>query len=109
MGSGVLKTLSSYEVPHYQFLYVFSCSCDSDVPFCGTYNTQLRVSLSSFLLLFVLFAYTLLWVRILLVAWLRDSSHGSLRLGRGFFLPTCPWRLGPLASFEASILWGETL
>src|SRR6266702_5131737 len=43
-------------------------SCDSDVPFCDTYNTQLRVSLSLFLLLLVLFAYTLLWVRILLVA-----------------------------------------
>jgi len=42
-------------------------SCDSDVPFCDMCNTQLRVSLSSFLLL-VLFAYILLWVRILLVA-----------------------------------------
>src|SRR6266702_1141110 len=48
-------------------------SCDSDVPFCDTYNTQLRVGLSLFLLLLVLFAYTLPWVRILLVAWLRDS------------------------------------
>src|SRR6266702_1844853 len=84
-------------------------NCDSNVPFCGTYNTQLRVGLSSLLLLFVLFAYTLLWVRILLVAWSWDSFHDFLRLGRGFFLPTYPWHLGPLASFGASILWGETL
>src|SRR6266702_6391129 len=32
MGSGVLKTLSSYKIPHDQFLYVFSCSCHSLKP-----------------------------------------------------------------------------
>src|SRR6266702_3124247 len=42
-------------------------SCDSDVPFCDMCSTQLRVDLSSFLLL-VLFACILPWVLILLLS-----------------------------------------
>ncbi|SRR6266702_7305254 len=47
-------------------------SCNSNVPFCGMYNTQLRVGLVSFLLP-VLSAYIPLGVHTLLVAWLRGS------------------------------------
>ncbi len=47
-------------------------NCDSDVPFDGMYNTQLRGGLSSFLLL-VLVACILLVGRTLLEAWLQDS------------------------------------
>ena len=33
MGSGVLKTLSSDEISHHQFLHVFSCGGHSSKPF----------------------------------------------------------------------------
>src|SRR6266702_5199699 len=52
-------------------------SCDSDVPFCDMYNTQLRVGLSSFLLR-ALFAGILLEDYTLHVAWLRGSFLRSL-------------------------------
>ncbi len=35
MGSGILKTLSSHEVPHNQFLYIFSSCCHSPKPVVG--------------------------------------------------------------------------
>src|SRR6266702_4891151 len=82
-------------------------SCDSDVLSCDRYNTQLRVDLSSLLLLLVLFAYILPEGCTLLVAWLRGSSLRFLLRVLLFVLPMYPLHLDRLACVEASILLGE--
>ncbi len=77
-------------------------SCDLDVPFCGTYNTQLRVGLL-LLLLRILFVGILLEGYTLHVAWLRGSPLRFLRRVLWSFLRTYPSHLGPRAFVAASI------
>src|SRR6266702_4710235 len=81
-------------------------SCDSDVPFCGMCNTQLRIGLSFFLHC-APFAYTLLVGRILLVAWLWDSFLRFPQCVLLFFRPMYPLHWGRLILVEASIPLGE--
>ncbi len=80
-------------------------SCDSDVPSCDTYNTQLHVGLSSFLLR-VLFSCILLGVHTLLEAWLQGSSLHFLQHDLWFFRPMYPWRSDQPTFVVASILLG---
>ncbi len=81
-------------------------SCDSDVPFCGNCNTQLRIGLSSFLPL-VLFACILLKGYTLCEAWLQGLFLRFPLRVPSFVLPMYPSRLGRLAFVWASILLGE--
>ncbi len=78
-------------------------NCNSDAPFCGMCNTQLRRDLSSFLLL-VPFACILLMECTLLEAWLQGSFLRSRRHVLLFVLPMYPLRLGRSTFVEASIL-----
>src|SRR6266702_5035300 len=64
-------------------------SCDSDVPFCDMYNTQLRVGPSSFLPR-ILLVSILLEGCTLHVAWLRGSFLRFLRCVLWFFLRMYP-------------------
>src|SRR6266702_4829592 len=77
-------------------------SCDSDVPFCGMCNTQLRIGLSLFLLC-VLFVGIFLEGYTLRVAWLRGLSPHSLRRVLWSFLQMYPLHLGLRAFVVASI------
>ncbi len=77
-------------------------SCDSDVPFCGMCNTQLRVGLLSFLLR-VLFVGILLEGYTLRVAWLRGSFLRSLQRVLWSFLRMYPLHLGLQAFVVVSI------